>query len=181
LPSGNDENCREPIDELEIFEVRQNAVLHARHNTVPNPQLSPDRPSKLPSFTLTSFLFIQNNHFNLQYIRDITDPEHPYTLEQLKVVSEDAINVDDGLGAVQILFTPTVEHCSMATLIGLCIRVKLLRTLPPRFKVDIAVAPGTHASEEAVNKQLNDKERVAAALENPSLVAMVDKCLSGEA
>lgn len=27
----------------------------------------------------------------------------------------------------------------MATLIGLCIRVKLLRCLPPRFKVDIEV------------------------------------------
>jgi hypothetical protein len=36
---------------------------------------------------------------------------------------------------VQVRFTPTVEHCSMATLIGLCIRVKLLRALPPRFKV----------------------------------------------
>jgi hypothetical protein len=69
----------------------------------------------------------------------------------------------------------------MATLIGLCIRVKLLRTLPPRFKLDILLAPGSHASEEAVNKQLNDKERVAAALENPSLVAMVDKCLAGPA
>ena len=29
----------------------------------------------------------------------------------------------------------------------------------------------------AVNKQLNDKERVAAALENPNLVDMVDECL----
>lgn len=28
-----------------------------------------------------------------------------------------------------------------------------------------------------MNKQLNDKERVAAALENPALAAMVDKCL----
>jgi hypothetical protein len=27
----------------------------------------------------------------------------------------------------------------MATLIGLCIRVKLLRSLPPRFKVDVQV------------------------------------------
>jgi len=36
---------------------------------------------------------------------------------------------------MQVRFTPTVEHCSMATLIGLCIRVKLLRALPPRFKV----------------------------------------------
>lgn len=33
-------------------------------------------------------------------------------------------------------------------------------------------------SEAAVNKQLNDKERVAAALENPNLLAMVDKCLA---
>jgi metal-sulfur cluster biosynthetic enzyme len=116
-----------------------------------------------------------------QHIRDITDPEHPYTLEQLNVVSEDAIDVDDATGKVQVRFTPTVEHCSMATLIGLCIRVKLLRALPPRFKVDIALAPGSHASESAVNKQLNDKERVAAALENPPLLQMVNQCLAGEA
>ena len=32
-------------------------------------------------------------------------------------------------------FTPTIPHCSMATLIGLSIRVKLLRSLPTRFKV----------------------------------------------
>ncbi|KAG7668635.1 hypothetical protein Ndes2526B_g03741 [Nannochloris sp. 'desiccata'] len=129
----NDENAREPIDSLEIFE----------------------------------------------HIRDIVDPEHPYSLEQLNVVSEDAIDVDDIVGSVKVEFTPTVDHCSMATLIGLCIRVKLLRTLPPRFKLDILLAPGSHASENAVNKQLNDKERVAAALENPSLVSMVDKCLAG--
>lgn len=29
----------------------------------------------------------------------------------------------------------------------------------------------------AVNKQLNDKERVAAALENPNLRQLVDECL----
>lgn len=64
----------------------------------------------------------------------------------------------------------------MATLIGLCIRVKLLRVLPPRFKVDVCLAPGSHDSEAAVNKQLNDKERVAAALENPNLLQMVNSC-----
>ncbi|CAA6669620.1 unnamed protein product [Spirodela intermedia] len=106
------------------------------------------------------------------------DPEHPYTLEELKVVSEDAIDVDDKQSHVRVTFTPTVEHCSMATLIGLSIRVKLMRSLPSRFKVDIRVAPGTHATEDAVNKQLNDKERVAAALENPNLVDMVEGCLS---
>eukprot|EP00245_Coleochaete_scutata_P006360 TRINITY_DN20784_c0_g1_i1.p1 TRINITY_DN20784_c0_g1~~TRINITY_DN20784_c0_g1_i1.p1 ORF type:complete len:162 (+),score=38.00 TRINITY_DN20784_c0_g1_i1:240-725(+) len=112
------------------------------------------------------------------HLRDIQDPEHPYSLEQLNVISPDAINVDDANSHILIKFTPTVMHCSMATLIGLCLRVKLMRSLPPRFKVDIMVSPGSHASEASVNKQLNDKERVAAALENPHLVDMVDKCLN---
>nr|XP_011465107.1 PREDICTED: MIP18 family protein At1g68310 [Fragaria vesca subsp. vesca] len=112
------------------------------------------------------------------HIRDIKDPEHPYSLEELKVISEDAIEVDDVRGHVRVTFTPTVEHCSMATVIGLCLRVKLLRSLPSRFKVDIRVAPGSHATEASVNKQLNDKERVAAALENPNVVEMVDECLT---
>ena len=46
--------------------------------------------------------------------------------------------------------------------------------------MDVLIAPGTHASEKAVNKQLNDKERVAAALENPGLLEKVDLCLSGK-
>ncbi|XP_078162531.1 MIP18 family protein (DUF59) [Carex rostrata] len=110
------------------------------------------------------------------HIRDIKDPEHPYSLEELKVVSEDSIEVDHE--RVRVLFTPTVEHCSMATIIGLSIRVKLMRSLPSRFKVDIFVAPGTHETEASINKQLNDKERVAAALENPNLVEIVEECLS---
>ncbi len=114
----------------------------------------------------------------------------------------------------RVQFTPTVAHCSMATLIGLSIRVKLMRTLPARFKVDIKVCgsvgaapsrddgtrppllrtvrsrahlspqrlakqvtPGSHSSEAAVNKQLADKERVAAALENPNLLDMVNRCV----
>ncbi|PON94767.1 Protein AE [Trema orientale] len=105
-------------------------------------------------------------------------PEHPYSLEELKVITEDAIEVNDHRSYVRVTFTPTVEHCSMATIIGLCLRVKLIRSLPSRYKVDIRVAPGSHATEAAVNKQLNDKERVAAALENPSLLDMVDECLA---
>lgn len=41
------------------------------------------------------------------------------------------------------------------------------------------MSPGGHSSEAAVNKQLNDKERVAAALENPNLIQMVNKCIIG--
>ena len=43
------------------------------------------------------------------------------------------LQVDNVSNAVSVLFTPTIPHCSMATLIGLSIRVKLLRSLPPRY------------------------------------------------
>lgn len=71
-------------------------------------------------------------------------------------------------------------------LAGLSIRVRMLRSLPERFKVDIKVREGSHASENAgafifttsepvvpmtndgssVNRQLNDKERVAGTSSN---------------
>ncbi|GAB4846822.1 Protein AE7-like 1 [Ancistrocladus abbreviatus] len=108
---------------------------------------------------------------------DIKDPEHPYSLEQLSVLSEESITVDDKLGRILITFTPTIQHCSMATVIGLCLRVKLKHCFPPHYKVDIKVSPGSHANEDSVNKQLNDKERVAAALENPNLRQLVEECL----
>ncbi|KAM8707617.1 hypothetical protein ACLKA7_014706 [Drosophila subpalustris] len=111
-------------------------------------------------------------------IRNINDPEHPLTLEELHVVQEELISISDKQNKVHINFTPTIPHCSMATLIGLSIRVKLLRSLPPRFKVTVEITPGTHASEFAVNKQLADKERVAAALENKHLAEVINQCIA---
>ena len=78
---------------------------------------------------------------------------------------------------IKIVFTPTVPHCSLATLIGLCLRVKLERCMEARFKLDIVVLEGAHAIEGDVNKQINDKERVAAAMENPGLREMVEECI----
>ncbi|KAJ3400773.1 hypothetical protein HDU80_006627, partial [Chytriomyces hyalinus] len=121
-------------------------------------------------------------------IRNINDPEHPVecvtlTLEQLHVAQLRHITVDHENSRISVVFTPTIPHCSMATLIGLCIRVQLLRCLPARFKVDINVEEGTHQSEKSVNKQLNEsntdsKERVAAAMENSHLVEVVNQCLA---
>ena len=172
------------------------------------------------------------------------DPEHPHTLEELQVVKEELveINASDG-DATQICvsFNPTVPHCSLATLIGLCMRVKLQRELPSQCKVQLlslALAYGLHCctlgpllywssfhcltlgsstswsslalmrprwivrcmhtadkwvstlsvgllqcdmvlshNRRAVNKQVNDKERVCAALENPTLLRMVEDCI----
>jgi hypothetical protein len=42
----------------------------------------------------------------------------------------------------------------------------------------VIISPGSHESESAVNKQLADKERVAAALENANLIEVVNQCLA---
>lgn len=116
-------------------------------------------------------------------IAHISDPEHPLTLGQLAIVLLDDIEVFDSgdkneMAEVVIRITPTITHCSLATLIGLGIRVRLERSLPPRFRITILLKKGSHQSENQVNKQLNDKERVAAACENDQLLGVVSKMLS---
>jgi metal-sulfur cluster biosynthetic enzyme len=115
-------------------------------------------------------------------IRDINDPEHPLTLAQLNVIQKEHIYIRylHNISVIRVDFTPTIPHCSMATIIGLSIRVKLMRSLPGRFKIDVFIKEGTHQSEEAINKQLNDKERVAAALENPNLLEVINQCLANK-
>ena len=108
-------------------------------------------------------------------LRYINDPEHPLTLEKLQVIKRELITIKDD--TVKVEFTPTIPNCSMATLIGLMIRVKLHRCLPSRFKIDVYIEKGKHETETDINKQLNDKERVLAALENPGLTQMVNKGL----
>ncbi|KAF3706050.1 MIP18 family protein FAM96A [Channa argus] len=70
-------------------------------------------------------------------IRSIRDPEKPNTLEELEVVTEKCVEVQE-LGEDEYLiiikFSPTVPHCSLATLIGLCLQVKLQRCLPFKHK-----------------------------------------------
>lgn len=107
-------------------------------------------------------------------IRDIRDPEHPYSLEQLRVVSQGQILTNSESKLIIIRFTPTVPHCSLSSVIGLMIRVKLLRYLPSYFKINIMIQEGTHYQEIEINKQLNDKERVAAAMENTHLMNVVE-------
>ncbi|XP_072038518.1 cytosolic iron-sulfur assembly component 2A-like [Amphiura filiformis] len=118
-------------------------------------------------------------------IKDIRDPEKPNSLEDLAVVFEEGVQVKpltDGSDRynIKINFTPTVPHCHLATLIGLCLRVKLERTLPDKHKVDIFVTKGTHATEDEINKQINDKERIAAAMENPNLKQLVENCVKDD-
>jgi len=96
-----------------------------------------------------------------EMIREIRDPEHPMSLEELGVVQEELITVRDEKNEIDLTFTPTIPHCSMATLIGLSISVKLIRSLPKRFKVNLSITPGTHAQEHQVNRQLRETKNAS--------------------
>lgn len=118
-------------------------------------------------------------------IATMSDPEHPITLGALGVVSLPDISIKptiphrpvSPLRTVTVLVTPTIQHCSLATVIGLGVRVRLEESLPARFRVDVRIKEGTHSTADEVNKQLADKERVAAALWNPTLQSFIKKML----
>ncbi|KAK4066442.1 hypothetical protein HDV62DRAFT_318602 [Trichoderma sp. SZMC 28011] len=120
-------------------------------------------------------------------ISSITDPEHPVSLGQLSVVNLPDIHItpSPALGVpspntivqVTVELTPTVTHCSLATVLGLGVRVRLEQVLPPNYRVEVICKENSHSQDDQVNKQLSDKERVAAALENDSLRSVLDKML----
>ncbi|KAF2118253.1 hypothetical protein BDV96DRAFT_611035 [Lophiotrema nucula] len=117
-------------------------------------------------------------------ISSISDPEHPLSLGSLAVVNLPDIHIQpptnplSSISTVVVEITPTITHCSLATVIGLGVRVRLEQALPPRFRVDVRVKKGTHSTDDQVNKQLGDKERVAAALENGTLMGVIRRMLA---
>jgi len=78
-----------------------------------------DQDEIFGAYISTSLTLVMNrkcHQHNLDLIRSIYDPEHPNTLEELRVVSAPQIKV--GENHVLVEFTPTVPHCGMSTLIG---------------------------------------------------------------
>lgn len=92
--------------------------------------------------------------FKSDLLRTIRDPEKPNTLEDLQVITEESVQVQpfevDGY-LIRIDFNPTVPHCSLASLIGLCLRGKIQKNVVERIKLDIVIAEGKHSTEEESN------------------------------
>ena len=150
----------------------------------PNPEIKVVQPRFRDT---NQKLTIEERVFDV--IRDIRDPEHPNSLEELSVVDLGSITVkraaqdSPGYGKISVSFTPTVPHCSLASIIGLSIRAKLASSgvlSPPGefyYKLHVTCAEGTHASADDINQQLSDKERVAAAFENPKIMQVLNECI----
>lgn len=119
-----------------------------------------------------------------ELIRYIKDPEHPHTLEQLKVVNIEDIKIfsvnskyGSNINCIEVAFTPTVPHCSMASIIGLSI-IKILKHFFIKHYLIVKLVEDTHMDYKGINKQLNDKDRVYAAFENQAITNLIDECVS---
>lgn len=85
-----------------------------------------------------------------EIVRHIKDPEHPLSLEQLNVVSLEQVSLQGE--QVSVRFTPTIPHCSSASIIGLTILSKLKNSLPAHYKVEVGIEKGTHQHDSRINK-----------------------------
>jgi metal-sulfur cluster biosynthetic enzyme len=164
--SEDDNLLEEPIDEQEIYG-----------------KILSDTPLQQKALEMIALAHSSLKRSDL--ISSISDPEHPISLGELAVVSLPDIAIrptlpdvpDSPLQTVTVLITPTITHCSLATVIGLGVRVRLEQSLPSRFRMDVRIKEGTHSTGDEVNKQLADKERVAAALENGALMGVIAKMM----
>ena len=107
-------------------------------------------------------------------LSEILDPEFPHTLPELKILRPEKISCDDK--SVTVIFTPTVPHCSLSTFIGLALRERLRQVFGGTRKIFVLVE--AHQDAAQLNKQLADKERVLAAMENPEIWAVVKNMLT---
>lgn len=118
-------------------------------------------------------------------IRSIRDPEFSYrTLEDLGIVNSiDSVIVyrpAQGYYScfVQVNFRPTKANCALAYIIGLAIYQKLFALFTEeKCNAKILVRCQDHDDAIKLEKQFSDYERVEAALQNPSLIAIVSNML----
>ena len=112
-------------------------------------------------------------------IRVIRDPEYPYSLAQLRVVSPRFITLDVFAKHIVVQFKPTYAKCSLSSVIGLSIRRRITDNffMQPPWRLIVKVVDGTHEAAAEITKQLNDKERIAAAMENDDVFQVVSHCI----
>ncbi|XP_005936454.1 cytosolic iron-sulfur assembly component 2A isoform X1 [Maylandia zebra] len=112
-------------------------------------------------------------------IKSIRDPEKPNTLEELEVVTEKCVEVQE-LGEDEYLiiirFSPTVPHCSLATLIGLCLQVKLQRCLP--FKHKTFELP-SKLRRDKTNRTENKRKRRSRSFLDRHSCSVINTSMSG--
>jgi len=128
----------------------------------------------------------------LSQLNWIIDPEYPILIFDLEILKLESIIIKNKifsqLVSYEISFFPTYGQCKLAPLLGISIIMAILKksTLKKAFKqtnkkwslnFKITLTDKKHTAGENITKQLNDRERLSAALENSSIRLSVLKCM----
>ncbi|VDI07906.1 Hypothetical predicted protein [Mytilus galloprovincialis] len=128
---------------------------------------------------------LQETIFDL--IRGIIDPEKPQTLEDLEVVNEEDTLVS--LTQIYLIHRLTFYFTIVIQLLPQFLDLnklqtgkflKMLTDISQKYMSMFIEFECTYKLPYEFNKQINDKERIAAAMENPNLRELVDKCIADE-
>ncbi len=117
-------------------------------------------------------------------IKKIRDPEFPYFLYVLNIITIEKILIENYILNqninININVAPTYNMCTMSSIIGLSIEniiyneysglvLKNYFPINWNWKYCITILPAFHIKGLTITKQLNDKERISAAIENFSI------------
>ncbi len=109
----------------------------------------------------------------LKALQKVYDPEHPISVLDLKIVSEDDIRMLPG--RIELEFSPTTPFCPMGGAIGVVIKYALEKQLG--VPVDVKVKPGTHVQEKTLNETLSDPAKYEAARKRFEELGIMDQCI----
>jgi hypothetical protein len=141
---------------------------------------------------IRSVSWIPIGFFILSQLNSIIDPEYPILIFDLEILKLESIIIKNKifsqLVSYEISFFPTYGQCKLAPLLGISIIMSILKksTLKKAFKqinkkwslnFKIILTNENHSTGENITKQLNDRERLSAALENSSIRLSVLKCM----
>ncbi|EAN95755.1 hypothetical protein, conserved [Trypanosoma cruzi] len=139
-------------------------------------ELSTIRDPEKRSYTLADLGVVAQDRCSIEY-----DQYHSYSLAGDGGKSVSGAPTPKRIAVVTVVLKPTVQHCSLMALICLCVYAKLKEALPPwmcDWKIDIKLVDGSHLQKRELEKQISDKERVAAALENETLIMEMDRLMN---
>jgi len=127
----------------------------------------------------------------LSQLKELLDPEYPIELVNLGILKIEKIeNKGNNWSQVTLIgleFLPTYGQCKMAPLLGITLfaavfkRWLILLVMKIKNKrwlvfYKIKVSKKDHHSGEIITQQLNDQERLSAALENTAIRLAILNC-----
>lgn len=113
----------------------------------------------------------------LKVLQRVLDPEHPISVVEMGLVTEEDVILKEG--EIHIQFAPTVPQCPMGAVIGIIIR-KAVEDQFPTSKVSVQLKPGTHMREEDCNTMINNDDQYNLAIEKLTASGALDRLIIKE-